>query len=66
MAKLIPKQKTFCDKYLIDLNAIQAYLRARYSVKNKVTAEQHGSKLLKNTKVQEYIQKRMKEREKRT
>ncbi|MCW6074483.1 terminase small subunit [Clostridium sporogenes] len=26
MVKLTPKQKIFCDEYLVDLNAIRAYL----------------------------------------
>ena len=55
MPKLTNKQKRFCEEYLIDLNATQAYIRAGYSVKKTVTAEQNASKLLRNTKVQEYI-----------
>ncbi len=53
--KLTDKQKRFCEEYLVDLNATQAYMRAGYSVKKRVTAEQNASKLLRNTKVQEYI-----------
>ena len=30
MAKLTDKQKRFCDEYLIDLNAMQAAIRAGY------------------------------------
>lgn len=55
---LTPKQKRFCDEYLIDLNATQAAIRAGYSPK---TAEQTASRLLRNVKVQEYIAKRQKE-----
>lgn len=31
MAKLSERQKRFCDEYMIDLNATQAYIRAGYS-----------------------------------
>lgn len=55
---LTPKQKRFCEEYLIDLNATQAAIRAGYSLK---TAEQTASRLLRNVKVQEYIAKRQKE-----
>lgn len=55
---LTPKQKRFCEEYLIDLNATQAAIRAGYSPK---TAEQTASRLLRNVKVQEYIAKRQKE-----
>lgn len=61
--KLTAKQELFCNEYLVDLNATQACIRASYSVK---TAIEQGSRLLTNVKVQEYIQKRMKDREKRT
>ncbi|WP_429375083.1 terminase small subunit [Paenibacillus sp. DS2015] len=60
---LTAKQKTFVQEYLIDLNATQAAIRARYSIK---TAEQQASRLLSNVKVQEAIQKAMGQREKRT
>ncbi|PUV60352.1 terminase small subunit, partial [Cronobacter sakazakii] len=38
---LTDKQKMFCRKYLIDLNATQAAIRAEYSVKtaNRTTSE---------------------------
>lgn len=66
MAKLTEKQKRFCDEYLIDFNATQAYIRSGYAVKKKITAEQNGAKLLKNTKVQEYITERQKAIQRRT
>jgi len=59
-------QKRFCDEYLIDLNATRAYKVAYSSCKKDETANVNGSKLLRNTKVQEYISERMKEREQRT
>ena len=61
--KLTPKQKLFCNEYLIDLNATAAAERAEYS---KKTAYSQGQRLLKNVEVQKYIQLRMKDREKRT
>ena len=59
-------QKRFCDEYLIDLNATRAYKVAYSRCKKDETANVNGSKLLRNTKVQEYIAERMKEREQRT
>lgn len=66
MAKLTPKQKLFCDEYLIDLNATRAYKKAYINIKNDDTAAVNGNRLLRNAKVKEYIDKRMKDREKRT
>lgn len=63
---LTPKQKIFADEYLIDLNATRAYKVAYPSCKKDETAAVNGSKLLRNTKVEEYIQERMKDREQRT
>ena len=63
---LTPKQKIFADEYLIDLNATKAYKVAYTSCKKDDSAAVNGSKLLRNTKVAEYIRERMKEREKRT
>ena len=54
------KQKRFCEEYLIDLNATQAALRAGYSEK---TAYSIGNENLKKPEIQEYIQKRLKEKE---
>lgn len=61
--KLTEKQKRFCDEYLIDLNATQAAIRAGYSDK---TANRIANENLSKLDIQEYIQKRMKDREKRT
>jgi phage terminase small subunit len=61
--KLTDKQKRFCDEYLIDLNATQAAIRAGYSEK---TANRIANENLSKLDIQEYIQKRMKDREKRT
>lgn len=45
---LTPKQQAFVENYLLDLNATQAAIRAGYSAK---TAEQQGSRLLRNVQV---------------
>lgn len=59
-------QKRFCDEYLKDLNATRAYKVAYSSCKKDETANVNGSKLLRNTKVQEYISEKQQEIEKRT
>lgn len=61
--KLTEKQKRFADEYLIDLNATQAAIRAGYSSK---WAGTNADKLLKNTKIRAYIDKRMAEHSRRT
>ena len=63
MAKLTPKQQTFVDEYLVDLNATQAAIRAGYSVKN---AGKIGSELLQKTRIKHAIGKAMAERSRRT
>ena len=64
--KLTEKQKIFCDEYLIDFNATRAYKAAYKNVKNDGAAAASASRLLRNAKIQNYIGKKMKEREKRT
>ena len=63
---LTNKQKVFVNEYLKDLNATRAYKTAYKNIKSEETAATNGSKLLRNTKVAEEIQKRMDERAKRT
>lgn len=63
---LTQKQKLFCDEYLIDLNATRAYRAVYKNCKSDEAAAVCASKLLRNAKVEKYIEKRMKEREKRT
>lgn len=60
MAKMTEKQKRFCDEYLISLNATQAAIKAGYS---KKYANTNASKLLQITTINEYIEKRMAEKE---
>ena len=54
------KQKRFCDEYLIDLNATQAAIRAGYS---KKTARAIANENLTKPYINEYIKKRMAEKE---
>ncbi|WP_110933265.1 terminase small subunit [Paenibacillus bouchesdurhonensis] len=56
---LTAKQKLFVKEYLVDLNAKQAAIRAKYSAK---TAEQQASRLLSNVKVQKAIEEAMNKR----
>ena len=60
MAKMTPKQKRFCDEYLIDLNATQAAIRAGYSEKY---AHTNATKLLQITTIKDFIAARMAEKE---
>lgn len=61
--KLTKRQQLFIDEYLIDLNATQAAIRAGYSAK---TADQQGSRMLANVKVQQAVAEAMAARSKRT
>jgi phage terminase small subunit len=53
-----PKQKRFCDEYLIDTNATQAAIRAGYSEK---TAYAIGNENLNKPEIRAYIDKRLAE-----
>ncbi len=53
------RQKIFADHYIISLNATEAYKKAYPKIKSIKTAEVNGSKLLRNTKVREYIDERL-------
>jgi len=61
LSELTPKQKTFVDEYLIDLNATQAAIRAGYS---KRTAGQIGDENLKKPQITKAIQDSMTQRAK--
>lgn len=66
MGKELPaKQKLFVQEYLKDLDGKNAYIRAGYKTSGN-SAEVNAHKLLRNTKIQEEINKAMKAREKRT
>lgn len=60
MKKLTDRQQRFCDEYLVSLNATSAAINAGYSRKY---ANTNASKLLQNTTIQDFIEKRMKEKE---
>jgi phage terminase small subunit len=60
---LTPKQESFVEEYLIDLNATQAAIRSGYSEK---TANEQSSRLLANVKVAAEVAKAQAERAART
>lgn len=60
---LSDKQKAFVAEYLIDLNATAAAIRAGYS---KRSAEVTANRLLRNAKIAREIERKAKDREKRT
>jgi phage terminase small subunit len=55
--KLTPKQKKFCEEYLIDCNGTQAAIRAGYSEK---TAKEQATRLLTKVYVKDYIESKQK------
>lgn len=61
--KLTPKQKIFCDEYLVDLNATRAYKAVYSNIKKDSTARTNGSRLLTNANVKEYIDEKLKQLE---
>jgi phage terminase small subunit len=61
--RLTPKQAAFVAEYLVDLNATQAAIRAKFSER---TAEQIGHQLLKKTSVAAAIEAALAARSKRT
>ena len=61
--KLTPKQRTFVNEYIVDLNATQAVLRAGYKMTPGAAAVQ-GSQLLRNPKIQTAIQEAQEDRQK--
>jgi phage terminase small subunit len=66
MAKLTDKQRIFVNEYLVDLNATRAYKKAYPSCKKEETINAAASRMLRNVKVKDYIDKRIKDREERT
>jgi phage terminase small subunit len=58
MARMTDAQKRFADEYLIDLNATRAYRAAYPSVSKDSTASAAGARMLRNVKVEAYINKR--------
>lgn len=62
---LSDKQKRFCEAYLIDLNATKAY-KSVYNTKNDNSAAASAAKLLRNPKIQQYLQDRQKALQEKT
>lgn len=60
--KLTDKQLAFVQEYIVDFNATQAAIRAKYS---KATAGQAAARLLKNVKIQRSISEAIDARAKR-
>lgn len=60
---LTEKEREFVDQYLVDLNATQAAIRAKYSPK---TARQQASRLLSNVYIQQAIAEARKHQQERT
>jgi len=58
-----PKQKIFCDEYLVSLNATEAAIKAGYS---KKTARSIGQENLTKPDIKKYIKTKLKSREDRT
>ncbi len=57
MTSLSNQQKLFCQEYLkLGMNGTQAYLNIYKSCKKESTAMTNASRLLRNAKVQDYIQ----------
>ena len=63
MPKLTDKQTLFCKEYLIDLNATQAAIRAKYS---KKTAQVIGAENLAKPMIQQEIKRLRKKAQKST
>jgi phage terminase small subunit len=65
MTELSPKQTRFCEEYLIDLNASQAYIRAGYRCTAK-TANVESCKLLAKPNIQARVKQLQEEQQQRT
>lgn len=61
--KLTPKQRKFCDEYLVDRNATQAAIRAGYSAK---TAYAIGKENLHKPLIRENINSRIEKQSEKT
>ena len=61
--KLNPRQQKFADEYIKTNNVTQSAIKAGYA---ENSAHVHGSKLLKNAKVKEYLSKQQEKIQKNT
>ena len=59
MAKLTTKQRLFADDYVISHNATQSYMKI-YHPKNENVAAVNATNLLRNPKVKEYVENKLK------
>lgn len=59
--KMTPKQKAFCEEYLIDMNATKAAIRAGYS---KKTARSTAAENMTKPYISEYIKELMEQKSK--
>lgn len=50
---LTPRQERFCEEYVVDLNGMQAAIRAGYAVNS---ANEQASRLLTNANIRDYIE----------
>lgn len=55
MAELTEKQRRFCEEYIKELNAGEAYIKAGYNAKDKTVARNNASRLIANDSVKNYI-----------
>ena len=62
ISNLTDKQKTFCEEYIVDMNATQAAIRAGYS---KKTARFQAYQIKKKNHVRRYIKELQNNRSKR-
>lgn len=60
--KLTKKQQLFCDEYMTDMNATQAYLRVFKSCKSATVASSLSTRLLGNANVRAYLEKMRQEK----
>lgn len=60
------RQKKFAEQYAAGLSATAAYLASGYQVKNEAVAASNASELLRNPKIQCYIQELQQQQQHRT
>lgn len=63
--RLTENQRIFVNEYLIDFNATRSYRVAYPNCKKEETINSAASRLLRNVKVSDYLDKRIKARERR-
>jgi phage terminase small subunit len=66
MESLTPKQRRFCEEYILDLDPAEAYKRAGYKVSTDDSARNAASRLLGNVGILNYVKILMDQRSERT